>query len=60
MLCVFVKANVFANLADQLGQRLVFQANLSKNIETAGFKELRIDATLAYLAAGRLEKVVMD
>ena len=41
----------------QLGQRLKFQASLA-NVESNGFEELRKEATLAYVAAGRLEKVV--
>ena len=50
ILCTFAKADEFANLAKQLGQRLEFQASLAE--------ELRKEATLAYVAAGRLEKVV--
>ena len=41
----------------QLGQRLKFQASLA-NVESNGFEELRKEATLVYVAAGRLEKVV--
>ena len=58
VLCTFAKADEFANLAEQLGQRLEFQASLAKNVESNGFEELRKEATLAYLAAGRLDKEV--
>ena len=34
-----------------------FQACLARNVQSNGFEELRKEATLAYLAAGRLEKV---
>ena len=44
--CTFAKANEFANLAKQLGQRLEFQASLA-NVESNGFEEFREGATLA-------------
>ena len=46
VLCTFAKADEFANLAKQLGQRLEFQASLA-NVETNGFEEFREGATLA-------------
>ena len=58
VLCTFAKQDEFGNLAEQLGQRLEFHANILKNAGTPGAGELRKDATLTYLAAGRLEKVV--
>lgn len=59
VLCTFAKPDEFANLAEQLGQRLEFQASLVKGSEGATTaEELRKNATLTYLAAGRLEKVV--
>lgn len=58
VLCTFAKADEFANLAEQLGQRLEFQASLIKGTDPAGAEEFRKNATLTYLAAGRLEKVV--
>ncbi|EJD05585.1 WD40 repeat-like protein [Fomitiporia mediterranea MF3/22] len=58
VLCTFAKPDEFANLAEQLGQRLEFHANILKNAGSASADELRKNATLTYLAAGRLEKVV--
>lgn len=58
VICTFAKQEDFANLAEQLGQRLEFQASVAKNADATGVEELRKNATLAYLAAGRLEKVV--
>ena len=58
MLCTFASQEEVSGLAEQLGQRLEFQASVAKNAEAAGVEELRKNATLAYLAAGRLEKVV--
>ena len=34
VLCTFAKGNEFANLAEQLGQRLEFQACLAKDMES--------------------------
>ncbi|KAI5121114.1 hypothetical protein M0805_002787 [Coniferiporia weirii] len=58
VLCTFAKPDEFANLTEQLGQRLEFRANMVKDSEAADAEELRKNATLTYLAAGRLEKVV--
>ncbi|KAL5498571.1 SEC31 [Sanghuangporus vaninii] len=58
VLCTFAKPDEFANLAEQLGQRLEFHANILKNAASPSADEFRKDATLTYLAAGRLEKVV--
>ncbi|KZT52640.1 hypothetical protein CALCODRAFT_81126 [Calocera cornea HHB12733] len=57
VLCTFAKSDDFAGLTEQLGQRLEFQGRLVGDDEK-GKKELRKDATLCYLAAGKLEKVV--
>ncbi|EJT99394.1 hypothetical protein DACRYDRAFT_23938 [Dacryopinax primogenitus] len=57
VLCTFAKADDFSGLAEQLGQRLEFQGRLLGEDEK-GKKALRKDATLCYLAAGKLEKVV--
>ncbi|EKM49465.1 uncharacterized protein PHACADRAFT_214425 [Phanerochaete carnosa HHB-10118-sp] len=62
VLCTFASQDDFANLAEQLGQRLEFQASLAKTstapdaVERA--LEFRKNATLTYLAAGRLERLV--
>lgn len=62
VLCTFASQDDFANLAEQLGQRLEFQASLAKASATpeAAEKahEFRKNATLTYLAAGRLERLV--
>lgn len=62
VLCTFASQDDFANLAEQLGQRLEFQASLAKAsaAHDAAEKalEFRKNATLTYLAAGRLERLV--
>jgi protein transport protein SEC31 len=62
VLCTFASQEDFANLAEQLGQRLEFQASLAKasaNPDAADkAQEFRKNATLTYLAAGRLERLV--
>ncbi|TDL22025.1 hypothetical protein BD410DRAFT_276586 [Rickenella mellea] len=58
VLCTFAKADEFSGLVEQLGQRLEFHGNISKGAERDGAEEFRKHATLTYLAAGRLEKVV--
>lgn len=58
VLCTFAKPDEFARLTEQLGQRLEFNSNMTKSAEVASSKELRKHATLTYLAAGGLEKVV--
>jgi len=62
ILCTYAPPDEFATLVEQLGLRLEFQGNL---VKTSGVddaeskaKRLRKHATLCYLAAGRLEKVV--
>ena len=55
VLCTFAKADEFAGLAEQLGQRLEFEGSLRRD---AKGDEYRKNATLTYLAAGKLEKVV--
>lgn len=62
VLCTFAKDGDFANLADQLGQRLQFRSQVLSNSDspeaTLSAKTARGDATLCYLAAKKLEKVV--
>lgn len=62
ILCTYASSDEFATLVEQLGLRLEFQGNL---VKTSGVddaegkaKHLRKHATLCYLAAGKLEKVV--
>ncbi|TCD71012.1 protein transport protein S31 [Steccherinum ochraceum] len=59
VLCTFAGQEEFAGLAEQLGQRLEFQASVAKasgSIEQAA--DFRKNATLTYLAAGKLERLV--
>ena len=58
VLCTFAKPDEFANLAEQLGQRLEFNASIIKNTESTSADDLRKNATLTYLASGKLEKLV--
>ncbi|KAI9636109.1 uncharacterized protein MKK02DRAFT_25129 [Dioszegia hungarica] len=58
VLCTFAKDAEFNNLADQLGQRLQYKSTTLSSSDTAAAKEARQDATLCYLAARKLEKVV--
>ncbi|KAI0070651.1 hypothetical protein K474DRAFT_1693732 [Panus rudis PR-1116 ss-1] len=62
VLCTFASQEEFSGLAEQLGQRLEFQASLAKasSDESAEdrARELRKNATLTYLAAGKLERLV--
>ncbi|EGO03497.1 hypothetical protein SERLA73DRAFT_165175 [Serpula lacrymans var. lacrymans S7.3] len=62
VLCTFATQEEFSNLAEQLGRRLEFQSSVLKasNAPNALEKsiELRKNATLTYLAAGRLERLV--
>ncbi|KAI0360315.1 WD40 repeat-like protein [Trametes cingulata] len=62
VLCTFASQEEFSGLAEQLGQRLEFQSNIVKasGAPDAESKaaELRRNATLTYLAAGRLERLV--
>ena len=62
ILCTYASPDEFAALVEQLGLRLEFQGNL---VKTSGVddaegkaKHLRKHATLCYLAAGKLEKIV--
>ncbi|KAF8521642.1 hypothetical protein JB92DRAFT_3141158 [Gautieria morchelliformis] len=62
VLCTFAKQEEFPALAEQLGQRLEFQGNLIKvsAVDDSAEKalEFRKHATLCYLAATKLEKLV--
>ena len=55
ILCTFAKGNEFAGLAEQLSQQLEFTSSLRRGVEG---DEFRKNATLTYLTAGKLEKVV--
>ncbi|KAI0341419.1 hypothetical protein BDW22DRAFT_1397023 [Trametopsis cervina] len=62
VICTFASQDEFSSLAEQLGQRLEFQASLTRAASTSdsvkAAKVLRKNATLTYLAAGRLERLV--
>ncbi|TFY55456.1 hypothetical protein EVG20_g9311, partial [Dentipellis fragilis] len=62
VLCTFASPEEFSALAEQLGARLEFRGNLAKSSDAPGSaenaRELRKHATLTYLAAGRLERLV--
>ncbi len=62
VLCTFATQEEFSGLAEQLGQRLEFHSNVIKASGApdaeAKSTELRRHATLTYLAAGRLERLV--
>jgi len=58
VLCTFARADEFGGLAEQLGARLEFQASLARSERAVEASELRKNATLAYLAAGRLERLI--
>ncbi|KAI0945133.1 hypothetical protein AcV7_001754 [Taiwanofungus camphoratus] len=62
VLCTFASQEEFSSLAEQLGQRLEFQSRLAKASEAPAADEKATDyrrnATLTYLAAGRLERLV--
>ena len=59
VLCTFATADEFASLLEQLGQRLEYQYTVTVQSPTpAAAPAFRRDATLCYLAAGRLERVV--
>lgn len=61
VLCTFASSEEFPNLVEQLGTRLEFQGSLAKSSDpdtpwkARGFRK---NATLTYLAAGRLERLV--
>ncbi|KAI6026643.1 hypothetical protein BKA83DRAFT_95000 [Pisolithus microcarpus] len=63
VLCTFATNDEFGGLAEQLGSRLEFQAGVlrgqaEEDDKAANALELRNTATLTYLAAGRLERLV--
>ena len=62
VLCTFAKEDEFAGLAKQLGQRLEFHGQMVKSSDTDDApkkaRELRKNATLCYLVAKELEKLV--
>ncbi|KAH7925064.1 hypothetical protein BV22DRAFT_1089788 [Leucogyrophana mollusca] len=62
VLCTFASQDDYANLTEQLGSRLEFQSSLAKVSDSpdaaAKALELRKTATLTYLAAGRLERLL--
>jgi len=62
VLCSFATPDEFASLTEQLGERLEFQSHLLKasDVGDASAKALKLrkNATLTYLAAGRLERLV--
>ncbi|KAH0581644.1 hypothetical protein H2248_011341 [Termitomyces sp. 'cryptogamus'] len=62
VLCTFAKQDEFQRLAEELGRRLEFQftvAAASENVEAKeDAREYRQNATLTYLAAARLERLV--
>ncbi|PSR74443.1 hypothetical protein PHLCEN_2v9855 [Hermanssonia centrifuga] len=62
VVCTFANQEEFPSLAEHLGQRLEFQASLAKASGSSdaheNAREFRKNATLTYLAAGRLERLV--
>ncbi|WVF69534.1 hypothetical protein IAT40_004312 [Kwoniella sp. CBS 6097] len=62
VVCTFAKDSEFSNLAEQLGQRLQFRWRTLSSSDSPEAKQsakiARQDATLCYLAARKLEKVV--
>jgi len=62
ILCSFATPDDFSSLTEQLGERLEFQSHLLKTSDVGGASakalKLRKNATLTYLAAGRLERLV--
>ena len=65
VLCTFANGDEFGGLAEQLGARLEFQAGVLRAENEVGLEdnladalEMRKTATLTYLAAGRLERLV--
>jgi len=62
VLCSFAAPDEFASLTEQLGERLEFRSHLLKtsDVGDASTKALKLrkNATLTYLAAGRLERLV--
>ncbi|KAL6299339.1 hypothetical protein BKA93DRAFT_608197 [Sparassis latifolia] len=62
VLCTFATHEEFSGLAEQLGRRLEFRSSLAKVSGSSDGREkaaeFRRHATLTYLAAGRLERLV--
>ncbi|KAL0062586.1 protein transport protein S31 [Marasmius tenuissimus] len=65
VLCTFASKEEFGSLAEQLGRRLEFQYTIARGSEgaqteqqTKDWSEYRKNATLTYLAAARLERLV--
>jgi protein transport protein SEC31 len=62
VLCTFATKDEFSNLAEVLGRRLEFQWNIARNShkqeERLKGSQWRKNATINYLAAGRLERLV--
>ena len=58
VLRTFARGNEFGGLVEQLGARLEFQASVACSEHAVEGSELRKNATLAYLAAGRLERLI--
>ncbi|SCV67953.1 BQ2448_74 [Microbotryum intermedium] len=59
VLCTYANADEFPSLCEQLGQRLEYQYDTVKDSASShAATELRNNAILCYLAAGKLEKVV--
>ncbi|KAI0088959.1 hypothetical protein BDY19DRAFT_947002 [Irpex rosettiformis] len=58
VICTFATQEEFSSLAEQLGQRLEFQHSLAKASSPECAKTYRKNATLTYLAAGRLERLI--
>ncbi|KAG6899933.1 hypothetical protein C0993_005235 [Termitomyces sp. T159_Od127] len=62
VLCTFARQDEFQRLAEELGRRLEFQFTVAAASESADAKEdareYRQNATLTYLAAARLERLV--
>lgn len=58
VLCTFARADEFSGLAEQLGARLEFQASLARSEHAVEASELRKNAILTYLVAGRLERLI--
>ena len=54
----FARGNEFSGLVEQLGARLEFQASVARSEHAVEGSELRKNATLAYLVAGRLERLI--
>ena len=62
VLCTFASDDEFAGLAEQLGRRLEFEFTIASASEDGeakeGARDYRQNATLTYLAAARLERLV--